>query len=502
MNTKDAALTRIEKYFWHILIVTIAVKLLLAYYVPIISDEAYFYVWGQHWDLNYYDHPPMTGWLMALFSYLGGHIFFSRLISIISGLVVAWGIFVVVRDGFNLPDKARLACLTFVVSPLHVLFVIVTTDTPVFLFVFLAGMAFFYGRRRHSNGFFLLAGAFWGMAVISKYFAVLLMAAFVFALLFNEKNRAAAVKALVLMTAGALPFLLIHLYGSYTNCWTNYMFNVINRNRGVSWKLSGFFMFLAFQIYLATPWTVYYLLKHIRSVVAHVRQSANVFGILFLVPLILFGVIAFHDTGLHWTIAFYPFLALVLIHVGRAALHRIVTLSMGFSLLHVVPLMVLLSLPVETFKNAPYYHDLVLGTHGTELYEKIRATYGNDPVLATNGYYTSAVMTYFGKEHVIIFHDDSKHGRYDDKLTDFRQLDGKDMLIFATLPIDDDYTPFFDDIAFDKIRLKGYDFNIVVGRGFRYSVYRDLFLTKVRDRFYDIPHFLPVRDCYFFRMYF
>jgi hypothetical protein len=502
MNMTDTVLNRIDKYFWPILVVTVMAKLFLAYYVPIISDEAYFYVWGQHWDLNYYDHPPMTGWLMALFSYMGGHIFFSRLISIISGLVVAWGIFVVVRDGFNMPDKAKPACLTFVVSPLHVLFVIVTTDTPVFLFVFLAGMAFFYGCRRHSNGLFLLAGAFWGMAVISKYFAVLLMAAFVVALLCHEKKRAVAVKSFALIAAGSLPFLLVHVYGSYTNCWTNYMFNVINRNRDVSWKLSGFFMFLGFQLYLATPWVVYYLMKYFRAVVSQIRQSDNVFGILLLVPMMLFGMIAFHDTGLHWTIAFYPFLALILIHVGQAALQRIVTLSAVFSLLHVVPMVVLLSLPVETFKNAPYYHDLVLGRHGNELYEKIRATYGGDPVLATNGYYTSAAMTYFGKEHVTIFHDDSKHGRYDDKLTDFRQLDGMDILIFATLPINDDYTPFFDTVSFEPMHFKGYDFTIAVGKGFRFTAYRDLFLAKVRERFYDIPSFLPVSDCYFFRMYF
>lgn len=495
-------MSRFEKYFWPILIVTVAVKLFLAYYVPIISDEAYFYVWGQHWDLNYYDHPPMTGWLMFLFSYLGDHIFFSRLISIISGLIVAWGIFVVVRDGFNLPDKARLACLTFVVSPLHVLFVIVTTDTPVFLFIFLSGMAFFYGLKRRGNGLMLLSGAFWGMAMISKYFAVLLMAAFIVVLLVREKKRAAFFKYLVLIAAGALPFLLIHLYGSYTNCWTNYMFNVINRNRAVSWKFSGFLLFLGFQIYLATPWAVYYLLRQAGSVASQIRRHVNVFGMLFIVPLALFGFIAFYDTGLHWTIGYYPFLALILVNLAHKALRRIVMLSMVFSLLHVAPLVVLLGLPVETFKNVPYYHDLVMGIDGAELYDEIRATYGNDPVLATNGYYTSAVMTYFGKEHVIIFHDDSKHGRYDDKLTDFRQLDGQDILILSTLPVNDDYSPYFDRISFEKINLKGYDFNIVVGHGFRYMVYRDQFLTKVRDRFYDIPGFLPVGDCYFFRMYF
>ena len=492
----------VDRYFRQILAAVIIIKLILAYYVPIVSDEAYFWVWGQHWDLNYYDHPPMTGWLMALFSGLGRHIFWYRLISVISGFIVAWGIYHLVRHGFDRPDKARLVCLTFVVSPLHVLFVIVTTDTPVFLFVFLAGMAFFYGLRRNRNAWMVLAGAFWGMAAISKYFAVLLAVAFVVALVLQRRPRSAAIKSLLLIIAGSLPFLLVHLYGSYTNCWTNYMFNVINRNQDVSWKLSMFLMFILFQIYLATPWALYYLVRHARTVLAEIKRQVNIFGLLWGIPLILFGIIAFHDTGLHWTIAYFPFLALVMVPLHRKVLNRVVVFSALFSLLHVIPMGVLLILPVETYKAHPNYHDLVLGIHGDELYQKIRQRYGGDPVLATNGYYTSAVMAYFSGEHVIIFHDDSKHGRYDDKLTDFRELDGRDILILATLDINDDYRPFFDTVTFEKIDVRGNAFNIAVGRGFHYETYRNLFLEKIRRKYYAIPDFLPVGQCYFFRMYF
>jgi 4-amino-4-deoxy-L-arabinose transferase-like glycosyltransferase len=498
----DSAVTKVEKYFWHIVVVIIALKLVMAYYVPIISDEAYFYVWGQHWDLNYYDHPPMTGWLMALLSHLGQHIFFSRLLSVFGGLVVAWGIYRLVRDGFHLPDKAKLVCLTFLVSPLHVLFVIVTTDTPVCLFVFLSGMTFFYGRRKSNNWLMVLCGAFWGMAAISKYFALLLMIAYGMVLLWPKGSRGTNIKYFLLIVAGSLPFLLIHLYGSYTNCWTNYMFNVINRNRGLPWKLSTFLTFLGFQVYLATPWALYYLIKHLKRVAAGLREQADVFAWLFLIPLTIFGLIAFHDTGLHWTIAFYPFFALMLIPLSRLALNRIVVLSAILTLVHVIPVLVFLSLPVELFKNFPNYHDYVLGRYGNELYEKMRLKYGSDPVLATNGYYTSAVLTYFSGEHVIIFLDDSKHGRYDDKLTDFRQLEGRDIIILSTLSIRDDYTPHFDSVTYEKIRVKENDFNIIVGRHFHYAPYHDLYLKHIREKYYAIPDFLPVGDCYFFDMYF
>jgi hypothetical protein len=43
----------------------------------------------------------------------------------------------------------------------------------------------------------------------------------------------------------------------------------------------------------------------------------------------------------------------------------------------------------------------------------------------------------------IVFLDDSKHGRYDDKLTDYRLLDGETIISLRTLPVDEDYSPVF-----------------------------------------------------------
>ena len=68
----------------------------------------------------------------------------------------------------------------------------------------------------------------------------------------------------LLLLAGALPFVLFHLYGNYETCWTNVLFNVYNRNRQSSWEVSGLLVFLAFQIYLATPWLLYEIVKSIK----------------------------------------------------------------------------------------------------------------------------------------------------------------------------------------------------------------------------------------------
>ena len=47
-----------------------------------------------------------------------------------------------------------------------------------------------------------------------------------------------------------------------------------------------------------------------------------------------------------------------------------------------------------------------------------------------------------------------------------------------------------------------YCFAVVLGRGLDYASYRARSLALVRERYYRIPHFLPVQRCYFFERYF
>ena len=493
-------MSRLETYYPAIFLAVICTKLALAYFVPITADEAYFWVWGQHPDINYYDHPPVTGWVVTLFSQLGHHIFFSRLFSVLSGAAIAWAIYSLVKYSLGLPEKARLISLAFLVSPLHVLFVMITTDSPVFLLVFFSGLVFYHSLQRQSRALMVLAGAFCGLAILSKYFAGLLAIAFLFILIYRRGSRMIA-NALLLL-AGALPFVLFHLYGNYETCWTNVLFNVFNRNRAASWKISGLFVFLAFQIYLATPWLLYELGKQMKTIAGDIKHSGNVFPLLFLVPMFIFAIVSFHDTGLHWTLAFIPFLYPLLIHVRRRAIARIVTCSLVFSLIHLLVIVTALALPIRTVSDRWFYRDVVLAYHGPEIYAQIRQKYGPDFTLATNGYYTSSVMSYYSGEHFIVFLDDSKHGRYDDKLTDFRLLDGENIISLRTLPVDEDYTPYFETVDFDELKIEGGTFYLVIGRNFKYRVYRDRFLAKIRDSLYAIPDYLPVGRCYFFDMYF
>jgi hypothetical protein len=464
------------------------------------SDEAYFHIWGRYPDIHYYDHPPMTGWIMSLFGQLGRHIFFARLFSILSGLIIALGIHRVVRVGFGAPEKACLISLCFLAAPLHMLSILITTDMPLILFAALSGFVLHFALWRQSEGLVFLSGVIWGLAVLSKYFAGLLLFAVFFALMIRRERK--WLRYFMLWVAGALPFALFHLWANYQNCWTNILFNLVNRNKNVSWEISGLLTFALFQIYLATPWLLYYLMKNIKAVGSAVRNADHPFVCLFGIPTVLLSVVAMHHTGLHWALAFYPFLFPLLVHLPSHQINRIAVLSMVFSLVHVVTIGAALAFPVETFKNHADYHAIVLCKYGHELYEKVRTAYGGDYVFATNGYYTSGAMTYHSDRHFIVFLDDSIHGRHDDKLTDYKALDGKDFLILRLRPIAEDDTPFFESVEQSEISLRHATYYVALGKGFHYPVYRDRFLKKINADWYTCPDFLPKGRCFFKKMYF
>jgi hypothetical protein len=50
--------SRLQKIFW----ISLILKLALAAVIPLTNDEAYYWVWAQHMQWSFYDHPPFVAW--------------------------------------------------------------------------------------------------------------------------------------------------------------------------------------------------------------------------------------------------------------------------------------------------------------------------------------------------------------------------------------------------------------------------------------------------------
>ena len=132
--------------------------------------------------------------------------------------------------------------------------------------------------------------------------------------------------------------------------------------------------------------------------------------------------------------------------------------------------------------------------------------YAKDYLFATESYSSSATLAYNANRPFAVFGEGSFHARQDDFLTDWQAQDGRNVLVLlksaGTAPNAADYAPYFDQAEFKAFELHGASFHLVLGQGFKYGVYHDGVLRKVRDRFYRIPAWLPQRGCEFCERYF
>jgi hypothetical protein len=123
--------------------------------------------------------------------------------------------------------------------------------------------------------------------------------------------------------------------------------------------------------------------------------------------------------------------------------------------------------------------------------------------LATDSYASAALLEYHWREPVAVFGRGTSHARQDDIDTDWRSLDGKDLLILRRdPPLTQDYAPYFQSLEVKRIPLGSGGYHAILGRSFNYQAYRAGVLADVRDRYYRIPLWLQAGHCYYFERYF
>ncbi len=481
---------------------TLLVKAVLAWVVPLSGDEAYYYVYGMHPAAGYKDHPPMVGWILHLVLYLGKSEVLLRLPAILFSSLAGAAIYLLLAR-FD-EEKAGLISVLYLLSPLNLFNVLVTTDTPLYLFTFLSGASLFLALDGDRPGYYALSGAFLGCAFLSKYFAVLLGIAYLVYAIVSWKE-AGRRKGFALLFLSVLPFAAVNVAWNYGHCWDNIVFNVVNRNRDVQFTPMGIVWNILTQAYLATP-PVLYALYNAREGMA-VRMKAHrlsLFAFLFLVPLAVFTVLSTVRTiGLHWSLSFYPFLYLALFPaLGDRNGRKLLTPMAAFSGVHLVLIVALLLVPIRFWQGQRFYRDIVFMFRGNEIAAQLQR-FGPRFHLATMSYAQSATLEYYTGREFSVFGVGSHNGRQDDLITDFRTLDGRDLLVFLLegdpVPV---CAPYFRSVEPGSVVAAGETFRVAVCRGFAYEKYRDKVLKQIVDQFFCNPSFLPHGACYFRERYF
>lgn len=163
-----------RRWFWGVLAAVTFFRLIVAGRVGFSVDEAHYVMYSRHLAWGYFDHPPMVGFLGAAARLLGESPFWYRL-----GPILCWAAAAEVARRLVEPmigaPAALLALILFLLMPVaQLLGVALLPDAPLNVFWCLALLASWRAIRGGGWGWWLLAGASTGGAMLSKYHGVLL----------------------------------------------------------------------------------------------------------------------------------------------------------------------------------------------------------------------------------------------------------------------------------------------------------------------------------------
>ena len=186
----DRALATSNKLAWLIAGATV-IRLLAARWIPLTEDEAYYRLWAQHLHLGYYDHPPMIAWWIRLGTTLAGDnpLGVRLLPALGAGLATALVASITGLFGGDPATRFRAALWYNATTTIGVGGIIATPDAPATLFWVLTLWTLARVWAGGSPRWWLAAGAFAGLACISKYSALFLGPGILLWLVASQRGR-------------------------------------------------------------------------------------------------------------------------------------------------------------------------------------------------------------------------------------------------------------------------------------------------------------------------
>lgn len=285
-------------------------------------DEAYYWMWGQHPALSYYDHPPLNAWLQGLAGAVFG---WNRLgLRIVVALALAGDMFVLYLLARKLaPGHWRqhfwLTLVLFLATP--VFFAVTAVALPDHLLVLgvLAALYFFVSfflawRDEPGTSYrdLYLGAACLGLAALAKYNAAFLgLGVGLFVVLSPRYRRLLGKPQLYAAAAISVALQAPVLAWNLEQGWASFRFILGGRHAGLSASSVGVIGWLMGVAIFLSP----FLLVPIGSFLLRAGSEAGRLArMVFLVStLAIFGISFVTSTLFHWNLVAYlvvlPFLA-------------------------------------------------------------------------------------------------------------------------------------------------------------------------------------------------
>lgn len=283
-------------------------------------DEAHYVLYGLHPALSYFDHPPLVGWTEWLSTALFGiNEFGARIPAVLIGASATAMVYFWLLRLFDSKPLAFWGAAALSTSFLfNALFMMLMPDTLLFLFIIPVMAMALRIEAQNRLGDWLWLGLLLGFSGLSKYTAVLFVAALVFYFAWRRRWD-------LFLTPKMLPGILLAalivspvLIWNLQNGWISFAYQSAHVSGSGGIDLNAFAQSIAAQFGFYSPFlfpvAFYGLYRALKTPQEPALFLSGIFGITLIA---FFTYNSFYARALpHWTSLFY----LLFIPIGTALL--------------------------------------------------------------------------------------------------------------------------------------------------------------------------------------
>lgn len=486
---------------WPWLLTVLILQGLIILTMPLAGDEAYFVAWGKKLSWVYYDHPPLTGWVSWVLGQLSTSGYLHRLFSVLLGLLTCLLFFRFLTLRYDLRHAKLIAPLLLSIPITLLLFSLFVNDSLLFsalaLFYCASFLSFHHALEKTGGSwrYTVLAGVGLGLAMLVKFTALVYFVGVVLFLLLNPRYYGFLFRQMFVVGLLGFAFFLVTVVANYYNCGVNFAFNFVFRESVASF--AGLWQLLGSLLLLLGPMIFYW---HPLNMIRHFREHRYFFSSCFVLTVVLLGMISFTrgEFGLHWAA---PAVLLGLLATAEQLTQNkaqvLLRWNMVYSLLIILPLstgLFLLSqgspMLLQHFSEKFQYRALQINDlQNGSLIADIQQRFP-DALLVSDSYgIVSMIEAHGGAETAMMFNENSKFGRNHDIFRDYRDYEGRNILVIST-EFDDDGDFAEQSVVFEEARevtINGDQgsYRALFGERFNYSSYYNSVIRKTFSKLYD-----------------
>ncbi len=287
---------------WILVAVLTLWRLYLSAELQLHPDEAYYWLWSRYLDIGYFDHPPLVAYFIWFTTLLSKSELWVRLSGTIVSLVLSGLIWHLALQLYRSVPIAAGSVMLFNVYPLTMLgLIVITPDIPVFLFWSLSIYLLWQVVRTQRIWLWYALGVTFGMAMLSKYTAILMIPCFfIYLVLTDDRWWLKTIHPYLALATGLLIFLPV-VYWNSQHDWVSFAFQLRNGLGGESYSISTVAEYIGGQLLVTGP-IVWIVGIYAAFVGLYRKDKETLFLIATAIPIIaFFGLSSFRKAaGPNW----------------------------------------------------------------------------------------------------------------------------------------------------------------------------------------------------------